>query len=109
MTTLNRNTNLEDELLDAKYLSRDLELIFDSIRDIHDLSNQDGLRLDSFSAILSMIIEKMVNAFGQIESDLLMYRFSSAIREAKTDEEKLKLINEYQTSSERLPRREYVL
>lgn len=109
MTISNTNTNLEDKLLDDKYLSRDLELIFDSIRDIHDLSNEDGLRLDSFNSILSMIIEKMANAFSQIESDLLMYRFSSAIREAQTDEEKLKLINEYQALSDNLPHREYVL
>ncbi len=109
MTALNRNTNLQEGLLDDAYLSRDLELIFDSIRDIHHLSKQDGLHLDSFNAILSMIIQKMVKAFGQVESNLLIYRFSAAIREAQTDEEKLRLINEYQSSSERLPRREYFL
>lgn len=109
MTNANPTTNTEFLSTEYRYISRDLELIFDSVRDLHGLSNENGLMLSSFSSMLNMIIEKMTNTFGQIESDLLMYEFSSAIRDASNDEEKLKIINEYQASVERLPRREHTL
>jgi len=105
MTNLNINTKPANDLTDDEYLARDLSIIYDTALSLYELSKKDDLDLSFFNPTLQMLIEKMANTFGQIESNLNMYEFCEKIREAKTEEERNIILNEYQNAPRK--RREY--
>lgn len=107
MTTLNVNTKPADDLTDEQFLSRDIEIIYDAVTNIYDLSKHDGIHLDSVNTILRMVLEKMANVFNQVETNLSMYRFCDEIRDAKIKQEKTEIMNKYMSASDASPRRVY--
>lgn len=106
MTAKNVITKPANDLTDEQFLSRDIELIYDTVTDIYDLSKYDGIRLDSLNSMLRLLLEKMANAFNQIESNLSMYKFVEEIRHAKTEEERNNIVEMYK-SERSSPRRVY--
>lgn len=107
MTNLNINTKPANDLTDDEFLLRDIDLIYDTVVDIYDLSKHDGIRLDLLSNTLRLILEKMANAFNQIQSNLSMQAFVAEIKEAKTEAEKTEIMNKYILASSASPRRTY--
>lgn len=106
MTAKNVITKPANDLTDEQFLSRDIELIYDTVTDIYDLSKYDGIRLDSLNSMLRLLLEKMANAFNQIESNLSMYKFVEEIRHAKTEEERSSIVEFYKAEGSS-PRRVY--
>ncbi|WP_323815199.1 hypothetical protein [Cellvibrio sp. NN19] len=107
MTASNVITKPANDLTDEEFLSRDIELIYDAVTDIYDLSKYDGIRLDSLNSMLRLLREKMANAFNQIESNLSMYQFVEAIRHAQTEQEKNEIVDRFKSAKEVTPRRTY--
>jgi hypothetical protein len=106
MTAKNVITKPANDLNDGQFLSRDIELIYSTVLDIYDLSKYDGIRLDSLNSMLRLLLEKMANAFNQIESNLSMYKFVEEIRHAKTEEERNSIVEMYKSDGSS-PRRVY--
>jgi hypothetical protein len=106
MTTLNTNTKPANDLTDDEFLSRDIDLIYDAVTDIYELSKHDGIRLDLISNTLRLLLEKMANAFNQIQSNLSMQAFIDEIKEVETEVERTEIMNKY-ISAHASPRRTY--
>jgi hypothetical protein len=106
MTAINANIKPANDLTDEEFLSRDIELIYNAVTDIYDLSKLEGVRLDTLNTMLRMLLEKMANAFNQVESNLSMYKFLEEIRHAKSEEERNSIVDIYKTAGS-TPRRIY--
>lgn len=106
MTNLNINTKPANDLTDDEFLHRDIDLIYDSVVDIYELSKHDGIRLDLINNTLRLLLEKMANAFNQIQSNLSMQAFIDEIKEVQTEDEKTEIMNKY-ISTQASPRRTY--
>ncbi len=107
MTTKNITIKPANDLTDGQFLSRDIELIYSTVLEIYDLSKYDGIRLDTLNSMLRLLLEKMANAFNQIESSLSMYEFVEAIRHAETEEEKNEIVDRFKSAKDVAPRRTY--
>lgn len=107
MTNLNITTKAANDLTDDEFLHRDLDLIYDTFVDIYELSKHDGIRLDLMSNTLRLLLEKMANAFNQIQSNLSMQAFIDEIKAVKTEEEKTEIMNRYISASHSSRRRTY--
>lgn len=107
MTNLNINTKPANDLTDDEYLSRDIEIIYDSVRNLYNLSKHENVPLNLLNTMLRLLLEKMANAFNQIESHLSMYAFVEELRAAKTEEENAAIVKKYMAASDSSPRRVY--